>query len=832
MLKINSLCKTYRSRNNKSDRALNNVDLTLPDNGLIFLLGKNGSGKSTFLNLLGGLDSATSGKIVVDGHDLSQFNKSQLSDYRNTYVGFIFQDYCLIDELTVYDNVSIALEFKGVIDSNDVNEALKTVGLDGYANKYPSELSGGERQRVAIARAIIKKPRIILADEPTGNLDADATEDVFNLLKSLSKDSLVFIVSHDKDSAHKYADRIIMLENGEIVADENNSADDKVILVSDKKNNGKVSEKFNRLFVNKIGWLFLKRKFPKIALYSFMVAIIMTVMVLAQTITRFDSAEVMKNEFKGSRSDSIFLTKTLDYTQKTSLGKLNKVVNSFPKIDESDIEAFRKAGYKGSIYNVLKCNLNIGQSRVSTGMATNVFDESLYVLEPLGIMVVDEKFLTEKYGGLEYLAKADEFHPTGVIITDYLADIMLKSEQLQNINDYNSLIGEYRWGNDEASRCVLRGYINAVINTGYKDKYKSILDKVEKYGSDYIEKALKDNDFVNLVDDIHTKYGFCYSLNPNFEQDAVNNPSWDMVWHYALKFGNGSLFTTDIPQVRKAKNYGIELGKNEVLMEMTAYNNTFGTQYTEATIESFTPHTETLSHYLYSELGEDDALFTQDVSIVGLFVVGQNNKSGTFIAGESIYNLFAENHIYTTGLYFGESDNKISVIDTAAEKGFNNNLIVGESLRTMTKVVEIFVPIFRMIAVILCSAIVLILINFSSKMINDKIKEIGILKAIGAKNRTIGSIFGVQILLISLLTCILSIAGYFLFVNQTNDLLLNSLQTFATEKMIPDLTFLTFRVDIVVQNCVLVLVLAAISYIVPMIKICKLEPVKIIRSED
>ena len=173
-----------------------NINLTLPDTGLVFVLGKSGSGKSTLLNLIGGLDNITSGSIEVDGNDLARFREKDFCNYRNTHIGFIFQDYHLIEELTVYDNIALSLNLRRMDDREKVLAALARVDLAGYEERYPSELSGGEQQRVAIARAIVKKPRIILADEPTGNLDTNTAKAVITLLKELSKECLILIVSH------------------------------------------------------------------------------------------------------------------------------------------------------------------------------------------------------------------------------------------------------------------------------------------------------------------------------------------------------------------------------------------------------------------------------------------------------------------------------------------------------------------------------------------------------------------------------------------------------------------------------------------------------------
>lgn len=145
MINIRNLNKIYKSKKRNDCHALQDINLSLPSRGLIFVLGKSGSGKSTLLNLIGGLDSISSGEITVNGNNISHFNENKFADYRNTYIGYIFQDYHLIDELTVHENIKLSLELRNHTDDNLITEALEKVGLAGYDNRYPTELSGGER---------------------------------------------------------------------------------------------------------------------------------------------------------------------------------------------------------------------------------------------------------------------------------------------------------------------------------------------------------------------------------------------------------------------------------------------------------------------------------------------------------------------------------------------------------------------------------------------------------------------------------------------------------------------------------------------------------------
>jgi len=220
MLEIRNVTKIYRSKTGESVKALDNVSISFPESGMVFLLGKSGSGKSTLLNVIGGLDSCDSGEFVIKGKSSKNFHGSDFDAYRNTFIGFIFQEYNILDEFSVGANIGLALELQGKKATNErINAILSEVDLSNYAKRKPNELSGGQKQRVAIARALVKEPEIIMADEPTGALDSNTGKQIFDTLKKLSENKLVIVVSHDRDFAEKYADRIIELSDGHVLSD-------------------------------------------------------------------------------------------------------------------------------------------------------------------------------------------------------------------------------------------------------------------------------------------------------------------------------------------------------------------------------------------------------------------------------------------------------------------------------------------------------------------------------------------------------------------------------------------------------------------------------------
>ena len=200
-------------------KALDGVDIKLEEGKFVVILGPSGAGKSTLLNMLGGLDSPTSGKIYVQGRDISQLSKDELADYRAATVGFVFQFYNLIPTLTVQENVALVREISP--DSFPAEKMLEEVGLSDHLKNFPSELSGGEQQRVAIARAVVNKPPILLADEPTGNLDPKNSWEIMKLLEEINKNgTTVLVVTHNREIVNAMQKRVITMKKGVIVSDE------------------------------------------------------------------------------------------------------------------------------------------------------------------------------------------------------------------------------------------------------------------------------------------------------------------------------------------------------------------------------------------------------------------------------------------------------------------------------------------------------------------------------------------------------------------------------------------------------------------------------------
>ena len=226
MIRLNNVNKYYNRKKSNEIHVINDTSLVLEEKGLVTFLGPSGCGKTTLLNAIGGLDKVNGGEIWLDEDKITCRSNNKKDEIRNASIGYIFQNYNLLEDATVFENVALVLKMMGVRDKAEIEErvmfVLERVGIDRYKNRPAKMLSGGERQRVGIARAIVKNPKIIIADEPTGNLDSRNTIEIMNIIKAISREKLVILVTHEREIAEFYASRIIEILDGRIVSDKIN----------------------------------------------------------------------------------------------------------------------------------------------------------------------------------------------------------------------------------------------------------------------------------------------------------------------------------------------------------------------------------------------------------------------------------------------------------------------------------------------------------------------------------------------------------------------------------------------------------------------------------
>ncbi len=222
MIKVEKLNKYYNKGKSNELHVINETSLTFADTGLVCILGESGSGKTTLMNTISGLDDFANGTIDVDGETITKFGSAKQESVRNEKFGYIFQNYYLLQERSVAYNIKLALSLYDISEEEKesrVDYVLKAVGMARFKKRLVSQLSGGQQQRIAIARALAKTPRVIFADEPTGNLDEQNTMKIMGILKKVSKDCLVILVTHERSIADFFADRILEIADGKVVKD-------------------------------------------------------------------------------------------------------------------------------------------------------------------------------------------------------------------------------------------------------------------------------------------------------------------------------------------------------------------------------------------------------------------------------------------------------------------------------------------------------------------------------------------------------------------------------------------------------------------------------------
>ncbi len=400
MLKVNNLKKVYD--NSQAVIALNNVSFELPSKGMIFITGQSGCGKTTLLNLLAGLDGKTEGEIYYDGKNVDSNTEKDWDNYRNIHMGMVFQEFNLFEDMTVEENISYSLYIQEPISKNkkqileETLAIIEKLGLIEHKNKKVKELSGGQKQRVAIARALVKQPQIIIADEPTGNLDSTNSDNIFKTLKAISKECLVVIVTHNLEAAKTYGDRIITMVDGHIADDIDNAAyvttynihkndkeysfnnindiekelanligdtDEIVIKVQRKpyqetnmderynleKRDKKVSS-LSFLNVLKLSFNNLKMRKARLLLTIFVFAITSFIFLSILSFTKNDYTKAVKDYFTNSEEKVLFVNEEIDKhyaytTEKTAVYSGKNIYNKLKGLNLNIVKTIKEVSY-------------------------------------------------------------------------------------------------------------------------------------------------------------------------------------------------------------------------------------------------------------------------------------------------------------------------------------------------------------------------------------------------------------------------------------------------------------------------------------------------------
>ncbi len=882
MITVCDLTKIYKDKK-LSVTALDGVSFTLPDRGMVFIVGKSGSGKSTLLNLLGGLDEATEGAVSVDGLEFSEMRSEKSFDgYRADYLGFVFQDFHLIDKLTVAQNVGFALDLKGEANDALVSETLRKVGLEGYEKRYPAEMSGGQQQRVAIARAIIKDPRLILADEPTGNLDSVTSKQILNLLKELAKDRLVVVVSHSMDAANAYADRIIELGEGRIVRDvtrtddegqpliEGNVVtlpdgrldDEQLRLVNDavKRGNATIKrrrERFeptpattlskaeeNRAANMKKPHMSLKGtarlSFRFLSVPSLIVAVLvtaLTVMMFAVCLEMymFDGAAIF--------SDNALSTNGVTVLQKdmTASGAFDSLaLNKIYRVQDGDEDAFRALGYEGNIFKLYNMAVTNG-GELYSGMLKGEMKrqdklyESIYADEMLGVLVTDIDFLERQFGEIEVLAGKLDDKPYGIIITDYFADGILKANPtLVTADGYGALLGI------DKSEYNNKYYINAVIKTDYKQRHAKLFDMYNNALSDGLmserdKTALATSDeYAEFLTDAQTRLNIAYSIEENYIEATKQKPYEARSIAYIF---NANIFDENGSPLMDAFQGGASVGsshegmphlnKGEAYLSRNFYNQLFGTHITSEDYSQFEPRTITIVDY------EPSDIFKQDpISQLTLNVKGTWGEYGFMYVGDDDFEYLRERDVFAYSLVFDSANGIENVLDRASSLGYVPNAGVYSDLLLVARVMKVYSDLFLALSLILLGVGLVMLIAFAFRSVRSRVHEIGVMRSLGAGSSSVAGIFLLQMLFAGVVVCLVTVIGQAGLITVVNGLVTAGLASFMHNGSFKNMTLIRFNGAMMAISLAAVVAITTLSVVIPLIKLSRIKPMQILRKKD
>ena len=755
MIKIENANKYFNRHKRNEIHVINNTTLEFGENGLIALLGKSGSGKTTLLNSIGGLDKISKGKIYINGKKITRRTSSKVDKIRNLNIGYIFQDYKLIDNMTVYENVALVLRMVGIKDKKEiktrVDYVLQSVNMYRYRNRLASMLSGGERQRVGIARAIVKNPNIVIADEPTGNLDSKNSLEIMNIIKAISKDRLVILVTHEVELAKFYASRIIELQDGTVLKDYENTdskdldyrIDNKFYLKDFEKheniNKGNVNidiysqkeDNLNLKIIVKNGNIYIKSNLQKV-----------------EVIDETSSIELVDDNYK--KIDKT-IYQEYNYNLKDIINpNIKQKYSSIYSIAKSIINGFKKI----MNYSILKKILLIGffvsamfvvYSLSNIAGTLNIQDEDFisknknYLKVNLPQIKVENFLEYEKQEGINYILpgdsevsfslKFDEYYQTSRINGEFSGSL----SSINMINENNIIQGknaenEYEIVDKMVADRMLNDGVGAAKQAGLKT-YEQLLGK---------EVTIKNMKPFKIVGIVNISSPSIYTYESNFINILSNskssgnsmgmmimdtasnqNEQEEAIINYNLKIDDivikkGRLPVNDYEVIVNISNqYNMKLNKKI----KTKINNV------ELTVVGYYDSSNGENAYLVNENTAKYKLISQSQNLI-IYAKDEEKVIENF---DKDFNLYVEN-IYNKDKEQYLKEQKTSI----------NSSIIFASIILIISLIEIY------------------LIMRSSFL--SRIKEVGILRAIGVKKRDIYKMFVGEILAITSTASMLGVA--------------------------------------------------------------------------
>lgn len=855
MIRIENLTKIY---DNQTKKVIDNISFDLPDKGLFFILGKSGSGKTTLLNLLAGIDQPTDGIIRMDEMEIDHFTENEMDELRNKKMGIVFQDFNLVSTLTVYQNVKLALsiqDWDGKCEADisaRVMQALQYVGMEAFANRRIQQLSGGEIQRVSIARVLVKNPQLVLADEPTGNLDSKNSRIIFELLKKISAKCLVVAVTHDRESAIKYGDGYYEIVDGYITKAEKLNKPNEVYLfdieVKNKKKKleesveltmqnalamfGRVLEKcgneeediqvsvsskkvltepkenkeekledrknieckcMSKLDLISYAIQNIRRRKVKMAITSVMMLLTFTLLILTTLMTKYDKYQVIENYFEEYKPDYLYPMKEVSYT------------DSLKETQRKELSSGKE------LYQILSSDFqkNTGGLR-SDILVTREEDEDNLFSQECGMYVYNG--ILDGYeleGDLPKLSNE-------TAITDYVASILHLPT-----NAIGKTIAV------EGTKVTITGILHTdYTEYGLNDKLnEGLMNNYTQYLYEYKYNIVLVS--TNLIKNLKETTQYIYTagtdlLNSKKERFFTNETT---IGNLDL-LHNEKLLAGRMPENRNeiviSSSYASDNGfinegggvEEDILNQGFTFRNIRDGEFVEY-------YTDTINMYDF---------FPEGVEIVGIY----EDEGYVDISSPQIYLMkesFSEireeyynYYIYDQYFITGNALEYHKITNMAKDNKWGFNDLVVYQILEFNSMISYFSNVLRWLLIVLIVIVILMIYSNVSGSINHNRKMIGILRTLGVTRKDTIKIFAAEALIIYLSSTILSIIGSFSVVSIIN---------YFYRKEAVEFPFNICYFDFLLCFAVVFLcaVVFSVSVLIPLRKFAKQHPIQVIRGD-
>ncbi|MGD9901466.1 MAG: ATP-binding cassette domain-containing protein [Spirochaetales bacterium] len=848
MLNIIDIKKTYTTQKGKKCGALNGVSISFPDKGMVFVCGKSGSGKSTLLNVMSGLDIHDSGEIIIANKSSKDFKQDDFDIYRNTYVGFIFQDFSIIDDMTVRENIELSLRLQNqTCTDEDIEEALKSVSLEGYGDRKSFELSGGQKQRVAIARSIVKNPKIVFADEPTGSLDSNTGKQIFDLFKKLSKKCLVIVVTHDMDNAITYGDRIIELADGLIISDKTKlhkvdldalknqyqkSIDESFVSTTfeDKQN----KEKFQKTNVHlpmkhalKIALSNFRTKKVRFAFTLILTVLALSIFGLSSSLKNYNYQNSSIETFESLGIDTVLVTKL-----QTEIDDNNVETTSTIALDSQDFINFETNGITTYKNYTQELALPIYATPPEEEDGTDFSNTINSVVEMTSTL--DDSSINGFYGATKLLGTYPELSTSSIeiMISDYTADSIMYFGAKFDDGDVLPNSGYENILNKTITISSIPFVITGIFSTDYTSMVFDRNTQVKFNTSNVYTAALTVKDAV-----------YNYAMHQSIVASSVYVRNNDTDYTLPL-----DLYVAGLRSVSNVISYNplflmvpvtfiagytpnTQLADDEVVIsfselasildryEMDSLGNFIFT-YDNMTAADF----EDLSLSLYLNSSDTTGIMN-DIKVVGVFDDSDiTDFYNVFITNENFKNTCVEGALVSPTVFIPLSEDRaanISLLQYLDSQSMNYAGYPTSELQMLDVLFGIISKMLEGASLVLLFFVLLLMYNFISVSVMNKKKEIGILRAMGARGIDVAKIFMFEGVFIAIVNIILSTIIIVLGTTVLNTSLTNTF-----EYKLQAITLQPTTLLLVVAMCILVVLIASA---LPLIRIIRMKPIDAIK---